>query len=64
MNIRKVSNAWRRKQAKKAVKRAKIPMFRNRVTKVMDNVRGGTKYTLGNRSAIRLMKKNSKKKHN
>jgi hypothetical protein len=30
---------------KKVVKRAKMPMFRNKVMKGMDNVRGGTIYT-------------------
>ena len=64
MSFKRVSSVWRRKQIKKVIKRAKIPMFRNRVMKGMDNVRGGTKYNLGNRSAMRLMKRHSKKTHN
>lgn len=62
MSVKKISSAWKRKQAKKVVRRAKGPLFRNRVMKGMDNVRGGPRFNLGNRSDARSMKKRSKKK--
>ncbi|MGA3059248.1 MAG: hypothetical protein ABSD92_02645 [Candidatus Bathyarchaeia archaeon] len=61
MSVRKISSAWKRKQVKKAVKRAKSPLFRNRVMKGMDNVRGGPRFNLANRSGTRLRNKHSKK---
>jgi hypothetical protein len=63
MSVRKISSAWKRKQVKKVVKKAKSPMFRNRVAKGMDNVRGGPRFNLANRSGTRSINKRSKKKH-
>ena len=51
-----MGNAWKRKQTKKVVKSAKVPLFRNRVMKGMDNVRGGPKFNLKNRAGARQMK--------
>ena len=62
MSVRKISSAWKRKQAKKVVRRAKSPLFRSRAMKGMDNVRGGPRFNLGNRSGTRLMNRRSKKK--
>lgn len=61
---RKKSGAWKRKQAKKIVRRAKTPMFRNRIMKGMDNAHGGPRFNLANCSGTKLMKKQSKKKSN
>ena len=63
MSVRKISSAWKRKQVKKVARRAKGPIFRSRVMKGMDNVRGGPRFNLANRSSTRLMKKRSKTKH-
>ncbi len=62
MSSKKIASGWKRKQVKKVVKAAKIPLFRSRVTKGMDNVRGGPRFSNANRSGTRLMNKHSKKK--
>jgi hypothetical protein len=62
MSVKKIGVAWKRKQAKKVVKAAKAPLYRNRVMKGMDNVRGGPRFNLKNRSDTRSMNKKSKKK--
>ena len=63
MSIRKIASGWKRKQVKKVVKEAKAPLFRNRVMKGLDNVRGGPKFNLKNRAGIRQMNRPSKKKN-
>jgi len=62
MSAKKVTSSWKRKQVKKVVKTAKAPLFRNRVMRGMDNVRGGPRFNLKNRSDTRQMNKHSKKK--
>jgi hypothetical protein len=61
MSLKKISSGWKRKQVKKVVKRAKSPLFRNSVMKGMDNVRGGPRFNLSNRSDTRIMNKHSEK---
>jgi len=61
MSVKKIGSAWKRKQIRKVVKSAKAPLFRNRVMKSMDNVRG-PRFNSFNRSDTRKMNKNSKKK--
>jgi replication initiation and membrane attachment protein DnaB len=63
MSIKKIASSWKRKQVKKVVKASKAPLFRNRVMKGMDNVRGGSKFNLKNRAGTRQINKPSKKKH-
>lgn len=62
MSLKKIAGNWQRKQVKKVVKRAKIPIFKNKVMKGMDNVRGGPRFNLSNRSETRRMDRKSKKK--
>ena len=63
MSVRKISSALEKNNRQKSSRRAKGPLFRNRVMKGMDNVRGGPRFNLGNRSGTRLMKKHSKKRN-
>lgn len=62
MSVKKIASGWKRKQVKKVVKAAKAPLFRNRVMKGMDNVRGGPKFNLKNRAGTRQMDRHIKKK--
>ena len=62
MSVKKIGSAWKRKQANKVVKVARAPLFRNRVMKGMDNVRGGPRFNLKNRAGTSQMNKHSKKK--
>ncbi len=61
MTFRKTSR-WKRQQAKMVVRSARKPIFRHRVMRGMDNVRGGPRYNLGNRRDTRLMNRRSKRK--
>lgn len=63
MSVKKIAGSWRRKQAKRVAKTAKSPLFRYQVAKGMDNVRGGPKYSLGNRSYTRRMSQRSNRKN-
>jgi hypothetical protein len=45
------------------VRSAKKPIFRHRVMRGMDTVRGGPRYNLGNRRDTRLMNRHKRKKH-
>ena len=61
MSVKKIASGWKRGQVKKVVKAAKTPIFRNRVMKSMDNLRGGPKFNLKNRAGIIQMNRHSKK---
>ena len=63
MSVKRISSSWKRKQVKNVIRKSKGPIFRYRVMKGLDNVRGGPLFKTENRSGTRLMKKQSKKKH-
>jgi hypothetical protein len=62
VSFRKTSR-WKRQQTKMVARSAKKTIFRHRVMRGMDTVRGGPRYNLGNRRNMRLMNKHKRKKH-
>ena len=46
--VKKITGAWKRKQAKKVVKKANRPLWRYKVDRGIDNVRGEPRFNLTN----------------
>ena len=63
LSVKGLNGSWRRKRAKKAVKSAKAPLFRYHALRGMDNVRGGPRFNLRNRSKTRFMLKSARRKN-
>jgi len=63
MSARKISSAWKRKQAKKVARKNSSLIFRYKVTKAQPNARFGPRFNLGNRASTRSMNRHSKKRH-
>jgi hypothetical protein len=63
MSVRKISSAWKRKQAKKVARNTSRLIFRYKVRKAMPNARFGPRFNLGNRSDTRLMNRRPKKRN-
>jgi hypothetical protein len=60
--VKKITGTWKRKQAKKVVKKANRSLWRYKVDRGIDNVRVNPDSTLQIAPDTRLMKKHSRKK--